>query len=108
MESLVREMKEDFRGQDLTVRLVMVATDTILRRKLSRSVIACLGVLVNRPLRDLSEQLLSMVEEDLPHSPSVESSELSQERTEQFTERFMKVALESGIYAALDRYWYTR
>jgi len=107
-ESLVREMKEDFRGQDLTVRLVMVATDTILRRKLSRSVIACLGVLVNRPLRDLSEQLLSMVEEDLPHSPSVESSELSQERTEQFTERFMKVALESGIYAALDRYWYTR
>mmetsp|Transcript_23475 Transcript_23475/g.40131 ORF Transcript_23475/g.40131 Transcript_23475/m.40131 type:complete len:421 (-) Transcript_23475:16-1278(-) len=102
--SLVHEMKEEYKGQDLSVRLAMVAADTILKRKLSRSVIACLGVLVNRPLRELSEQLLSMVERE--SSICVEEFDLSTDSPEQFTQKFMDYALEFGISNALNQYWY--
>ena len=104
--SLVHEMKEEYRGQDLSVRLAMVAADTILKRKLSRSVIACLGVLVNRPLRQLSEQLLSMVEQEV--AMNVAEFDLSTNSSEQFTQTFMDFALEKGIADGLNQYWYER
>ena len=102
--SLLHEMREEYKNQDLTVRLTMIVADTILKRKLSRSVIACLGVLVNRPLRRLSEQLLSMVEQDTPIH--VDGLELSSDNSEEFTHAFMDFAFSSSISAAINHYWF--
>lgn len=102
--SLLHEMKEEYKNQDFSVRLTMIFADTILKRKLSRSVVACLGILANRPLRQLSEQLLSMVEQDTPIH--VDGLELSSENTEEFTQSFMDYALSSSLLDAINQYWY--
>jgi len=102
-DSLVREMKEEYNSQELSVRLAMIAADTILKRKLSRAVIACLGVMVNKPLRRLSEQLLTMVEQN--KEIDVRNFDLTG-ASEEFTEHFMQLAFESGIAVAIDQFWY--
>ena len=131
----------------------MVAADTISKRKLSRSVIACLGLMVrtvatskifplwlalphvcvpctasqvNRPLRKLSKQLLSVVEahdsvkfEELEFSPSTSTSAqtlayrqgaplhspLRTAKSASFPDKFVQYALAHGIDAAIDNFW---
>eukprot|EP01095_Lingulamoeba_sp_RSL-Kostka_P007085 TRINITY_DN2236_c0_g7_i1.p1 TRINITY_DN2236_c0_g7~~TRINITY_DN2236_c0_g7_i1.p1 ORF type:complete len:431 (+),score=112.52 TRINITY_DN2236_c0_g7_i1:32-1294(+) len=102
--SLIEEMKEEYKSQELSVRLAMIAADTILKRKLSRSVIACLGVMVNRPLRTLSEQLLTLVEKNEPID--VSNFDLSSDGSEEFADQFMKSAFEESIVSTIDIYWY--
>lgn len=55
-------MLGEYKRQELSVRLAMVAADTMVRRKLSRSMIACLGIMVNHTLRQLSQQVLALIE----------------------------------------------
>mmetsp|Transcript_7840 Transcript_7840/g.32980 ORF Transcript_7840/g.32980 Transcript_7840/m.32980 type:complete len:426 (-) Transcript_7840:43-1320(-) len=102
--ALVDEMREEYNSQELSVRLAMIAADTILKRKLSRSVIACLGVMVSRPLRKLSEQLLAMV--DHYQEFDVQSFTLpGSGGAGDFSEQFMEAAFQSGIPAAIDQFW---
>src|SRR4051812_47276538 len=81
--AIEEEMSAEYKNQELSSRLAMVAADTIFKRKLSRSVIACLGIMVeclniiiivhnlifsfgkkvNRPLRRLSKQLVAVLEQ---------------------------------------------
>lgn len=104
--ALIREMKEEYKAQELPVRLAMIAADTLFKRKLSRSVIACLGVMVNKPLRQLSEQLLAMIE----YNQNIDVLQLhcltSPAGYEEFADTFMKLAFEQGIPAAINQYWY--
>jgi len=102
---LMHEMREEYKSQELSVRLAMIAADTILKRKLSRSVIACLGIMVNRPLRQLSEQLLVLIE----NNDRIDASQFQlpeNEASEEFANRFMQVAFELGYTRAIDAFWY--
>lgn len=101
--TLEKEMSAEFRSQELTSRLAMVAADTISKRKLSRSVIACLGLMVNRPLRKLSKQLLSVVEAH--DSVKFEELEFSPTKSASFPDKFVQYALAHGIDAAIDNFW---
>jgi ribosomal protein S27E len=103
---LMHEMREEYKNQELGVRLAMIAADTILKRKLSRSVIACLGLLVNRPLRQLSEQLLVLIE----NTDRIDATQFQlpeNAASEQLADRFMQVAFEHGYMRAIDTFWYT-
>ena len=103
--ALIKDMKEEYKNQDLSVRLAMIAADTIMKRKLSRSVIACLGVLANKPLRTLTEKLLTMIEQNM--EMNIQNFDLSTvTNSDEFAENFMRVAMESGIAAAIDQFWY--
>ncbi len=44
--TLEKEMSAEYKSQEFSSRLAMVAADTIFKRKMSRSVIACLGLMV--------------------------------------------------------------
>eukprot|EP01103_Thecamoeba_quadrilineata_P019858 TRINITY_DN8248_c0_g1_i1.p1 TRINITY_DN8248_c0_g1~~TRINITY_DN8248_c0_g1_i1.p1 ORF type:complete len:417 (+),score=83.55 TRINITY_DN8248_c0_g1_i1:137-1387(+) len=99
---LTLEMKGEFRKQELSVRMAMIVADTILKRRLSRSVIACLGILVNKPLRQLANQLLRLIETNEFVNPKV----LSPEGSEAFADRFVKAVFEVGLKDAVERFWY--
>src|SRR5262245_35057912 len=43
-DAIATELSTEYKNQELSSRLAMVAADTIFKRKLSRSVIACLGI----------------------------------------------------------------
>ena len=101
--TLVAGMREEYNNQDLSSRLAMVAADTLFKRKLSRSVIACLGLLVNRPLRRLSQKLLSVIEK--MDTIDVQHVKFQGGIREDFADQFMKKAFESGIEAAIEAFW---
>ncbi len=101
--ALVTEMSKEYKLQDLSVRLAMIAADTLLRRKLSRSVIACVGIMVNKPLRHLSSQLLQLIEQQGAFDPkTLHFEDLDSEK---FLERFMKTVFERDLDTAIDLYW---
>jgi hypothetical protein len=101
--ALVAEMSKEYKLQDLPIRLAMIAADTLLKRKLSRSVIACVGIMVNKPLRHLSAQLLQLIEKQGAFDPkSIQFENLD---SETFLDRFMKTAFERDLNSAIDQYW---
>jgi len=102
-DSLIKEMSTEYKKQELTVRLAMVAADTILRNKLSRSVIACLGIMVNKPLRQLSQQLLELIDKNIPID--AKAFNLSVDDSQQFSSKFMQMTFERGIDEAIDKFW---
>ena len=98
--TLVKELTNEYQQQDLSVRLAMVAADTILNRRLSRPVVACLGVIVNKPLRQLYQQLLHMISQDNQlRTESVSSTEVN------FIDNFLQSAFDQGIASAISQYW---
>jgi GTPase SAR1 family protein len=97
------EMSAEYKNQELSSRLAMLAADTLFKRKLSRSVIACLGVMVNRPLRRLSGQLLSVIEQK--EEVKFEDLKLMEKENESFPDEFTKHAFAHGIDKAIDTYW---
>ena len=99
---LLQEMNQEYLGQQLTIRLVMVAADAILKRKLSHSVIACLGITVNKPLRQMSAQLVRFLEGSGTIDPAL--FQLTSEPPPDW-DRFMKAAFERGLDAAIDMFW---
>jgi len=101
--TLEKEMSADFRSQELSSRLAMVLADTISKRKLSRSVIACLGLMVNRPLHKLSRQLLSVV--DLHDAVKFEKLNILSSNSNTFPNEFVQYALAHGINDAIDNFW---
>jgi len=102
--SLIKEMSTEYKKQELTVRLAMVAADTILRHKLSRSVIACLGIMVNKPLRQLSQQLLELIDKNIPIDAKAFNLSVDAD-SQQFSSKFMQMTFERGIDDAIDKFW---
>lgn len=101
--ALLQEMNQEYLGQQLTMRLVMVAADAILKRKLSHSVIACLGITINKTLRLMSAQLVRFLETS---GGKVDPAlfQLASEPPPDY-DRFMKVAFERSLDAAIDAFW---
>mmetsp|Transcript_31065 Transcript_31065/g.42721 ORF Transcript_31065/g.42721 Transcript_31065/m.42721 type:complete len:242 (-) Transcript_31065:54-779(-) len=100
---LLEEMQSEYSSQDLVVRVAMIIADTILQRKLSRSLIACLGVIVNRPLRQLYQQLISLVEKGEPLNR--DQIALNDSNSQEFADRFIKVVFEVGTDQAIEMLW---
>jgi len=105
-QSLVREMTLEYKGQEFFLRIAMVIADTILHRQLSRSVIACLGVTVNRPLRQLYSLLLAMVEKHEPIDIEMATKMIkSVEGNQDFADEFIKKVFELGTEETIELYW---
>lgn len=100
--ALLQEMNQEYLGQQLSMRLLMIAADTILKHKLSRSAIACLGITVNKPLRQMSAQLVRFLEGNGAIDPAL--FQLTSEPPPDY-DKFMKAAFERGMEAAIDLFW---
>jgi len=101
--ALVSEMTKEYQHQELAVRVAMIAADALLKRKLSRSMIGCIGIMVNKPLRQLSIQLLSLINNNGEFD--AKSLRLEELQSERFLEKFMKACFDKDIASAVDLYW---
>lgn len=100
--AVLQEMNQEYLGQQFSLRLLMIAADTMLKHKLSRSAIACLAITINKPLRQMSAQLVKFLEGNGVIDPAL--FQLTNEPPPDY-DKFMKIAFERGMDAAIDAFW---